>query len=49
MQRFEYETTTAYLADDCGWSFKEKVEQGWRLVSVVKEAKESFVYFWERP
>jgi hypothetical protein len=49
MQRFEYEETISYNPSSYDYDFVDRVKKGWRLSSVVKESKDRFVYFWERP
>lgn len=49
-QRFLYDDMTHYSPPaPYDYYFKEKVENGWRLVCVTKVSKDNFTSYWEKP
>ena len=48
-RRYFYAVDEHYLPPfEYTYNFSNRVESGWRLVSVVKEAKDRFYSYWEK-
>lgn len=48
--KYQYKTESHHRApDEYDWDFKTKVAEGWRLVSLVKQSKDTFYSYWEKP